>query len=51
MILKTLQIVLPVIIIVLIGLFYAKKTNINTETINKVNLDIFIPILIFYAIA
>jgi len=51
MILKTLQIVLPVIIIVLIGLFYAKKTNINTNTINKINLDIFIPILIFYAIA
>lgn len=51
MFIKILEIVLPVIIIVLIGLFYAKKTNINTDTINKVNLDIFTPILIFYAIA
>lgn len=51
MFIKILEIVLPVIIIVVIGLFYAKKTNINTETINKINLDIFTPILIFYAIS
>jgi malate permease and related proteins len=51
MVIKILEITFPVILIVLIGLFYAKKTNISTDTINKVNLDIFIPILIFYAIA
>ena len=49
MVIKILEITFPVILIVLIGLFYAKKTNISTDTINKVNLDIFIPILIFYS--
>lgn len=51
MLLNTLEIALPIIIIVLLGFFYSKKTNINTDSINKINLDIFTPILIFYAIA
>ncbi|RBQ27471.1 AEC family transporter [Arcobacter sp. CECT 9188] len=51
MILKIIEIVLPIIIIVLIGFYYSKKTNINADVINKINLDIFIPILVFYSIA
>lgn len=51
MILKILEIIFPVLMIALIGYFYAKKEKISMEIPNKINLDIFIPILVFYAIS
>jgi malate permease and related proteins len=51
MILKIIEIIFPVLIIALLGYFYAKKTNINMDTTNKINMDFFIPILVFYAIS
>ncbi len=51
MILKILEIIFPVLIIALIGYFYAKKEKISMEIPNKINLDIFIPILVFYSIS
>lgn len=51
MILQILQIISPILLISFIGFLYAKKEKINMETANKINLDIFIPILIFYALS
>lgn len=51
MIFKILEIIFPVLIIALLGYFYAKKEKISMEIPNKINLDVFIPILIFYAIS
>lgn len=51
MIIKIIEIIFPVFIIALLGYFYAKKTNINMDTTNKINMDFFIPILVFYAIS
>jgi predicted permease len=44
-------IIFPVIFIALVGYIYAKKENINMDTTNKINLEIFIPILVFYSIS
>jgi malate permease and related proteins len=51
MILKIIEIIFPILIIALLGYFYAKKTKINMDTTNKINMDFFIPILVFYAIS
>ena len=51
MILKIVEIIFPVLIIALLGYFYAKKTKINMDVTNKINMDFFIPILVFYAIS
>ena len=51
MILKIFEIIFPVLIIALLGYFYAKKEKVSMEIPNKINLDIFIPILVFYAIS
>lgn len=51
MIVQIVEIIFPVFIIALIGYFYAKKTNISMDITNKINMDIFIPILVFYAIS
>lgn len=51
MILKIFEIIFPVLIIALLGFFYAKKEKISMEIPNKINLDVFIPILVFYAIS
>jgi predicted permease len=48
---KIIEILFPVFVIVLIGFFYSKKVKIDIDSINKVNLDIFIPLLIFYSIS
>ena len=44
-------IIFPVIFIAFVGYIYAKKENINMDTTNKINLEIFIPILVFYSIS
>ena len=51
MILKIFEIIFPVVLIALIGYLYAKKEKISMEIPNKINLDIFIPILVFYSIS
>lgn len=51
MIFKILEIIFPVLLIALLGYFYAKKEKVSMEIPNKINLDVFIPILIFYAIS
>ncbi len=51
MVYKIIEILFPVFVIVLIGFFYSKKVKIDTDSINKINLDIFIPLLIFYSIS
>ena len=48
---KIFEIVFPVLFISIIGFLYSKKEKISMETPNKINLDIFIPILIFYALS
>ena len=51
MFLKIIEIIFPVLIIALIGYFYAKKEKISMDIPNKINLEVFIPILVFYAIS
>lgn len=51
MIFKILEIIFPALLIALLGYFYAKKEKVSMEIPNKINLDVFIPILIFYAIS
>lgn len=51
MLFKLIEIIFPVFISTLIGYIYAKKEKISMEFTNKINLDVFIPILIFYAIS
>lgn len=52
MLLKIIEILFPVFIIAFLGYLYAKNNpKINLDIVNKINLDIFIPILIFYSIA
>lgn len=48
---KIIEILFPVFIIVLIGIIYSKRVKIDIDSINKINLDIFIPFLIFYSIS
>ena len=51
MVLKIIEIIFPVLIISLLGYFYAKKTNIDMNGAIKLNMDIFLPILVFYSIS
>ncbi len=51
MIFQILNIIFPILFISSIGFIYAKFQKISMEIPNKINLDIFIPILIFYAIS
>jgi len=51
MIYQILNILMPVILASSIGYIYAKFQKISMDIPNKINLDIFIPILIFYAIS
>jgi len=45
------SIIFPIVFIAMIGYLYAKSQKISMETTNKINLEIFIPILVFYAIS
>jgi len=45
------SIIFPVVFIASIGYVYAKKVHVNMEMPNKINLEIFIPILVFYSIS
>lgn len=51
MIYQLLNILFPVLSISFIGFLYAKFQKVSMEIPNKINLNIFIPILIFYAIS
>ena len=51
MILQILNILFPVFLSSFLGFLYAKSQNISMDIPNKINLDIFIPILIFYSIS
>lgn len=51
MIYQVLNILFPVLLTSSIGFFYAKFQKISMEIPNKINLDVFIPVLIFYAIS
>ncbi|WP_324172153.1 AEC family transporter [Sulfurimonas sp.] len=51
MIFQILNIIFPIVFITLIGLLYAKNYHISMDTTNKINLEIFIPILVFYSIS
>lgn len=42
------QVIFPVFFISLIGFVYAKREKISMEIPNKINLELFIPILVFY---
>lgn len=44
---KIFSTIFPLIAIVSIGFFYAKKINTNMDMANKINIDVFIPALIF----
>ena len=43
--------VVPVIAVVLVGYFYAHRVSTDVASINRVNMDIFLPALIFSALA
>jgi len=45
------SIIFPVVFIAMVGYLYAKKEKITMETTNKINLEIFIPALVFYFIS
>lgn len=51
MILQIFYTIFPILLISSLGYIYAKKTNISMEMTNKINLDIFIPVLVFYALS
>lgn len=42
------EIIFPVLFIASIGFIYAKRQNISMEMPNKINLELFIPIMVFY---
>ncbi|MGB3751867.1 MAG: AEC family transporter [Arcobacteraceae bacterium] len=48
---QIISIIFPVFFIAFIGFLYAKKIKINMEMPNKINMDIFIPIMVFYFIS
>ena len=48
MFLQIFNIIFPVIAIALIGFFYARGQKISMETPNKMSLELFIPIMIFF---
>ncbi len=45
------SIIFPIVFIAFIGYMYAKNEHISMDTTNKINLEVFIPILVFYAIS
>ncbi|KAB7891771.1 AEC family transporter [Poseidonibacter ostreae] len=51
MILQIISIIFPVFFIAFIGYLYANKVKINMDMPNKINMDIFIPIMVFYFIS
>lgn len=51
MIFQIFQIIFPILFIAIVGFIYAKKQKISMETPNKINLELFIPILVFYALS
>lgn len=51
MLIQIISIIFPVFFIALIGYWYAKKIKINMDMPNKINMDIFIPIMVFYFIS
>lgn len=51
LLLKIFSIIFPVFFIAFIGYIYAKKENISMDIPNKINMDIFIPIMVFYFIS
>ncbi len=50
MILKIIEIILPFLFIFSFSYFYIKKGKINIDVLNKINFEVFIPILVFYTI-
>lgn len=48
MIYEIFQIIFPVVFIASIGFIYAKQQNISMDVPNKINLELFIPIMVFY---
>lgn len=42
------SIIFPVLFIASIGFIYAKRQNVSMEVPNKINLELFIPIMVFY---
>jgi predicted permease len=44
---RILSIIFPVFCIVLIGYGYSRKFNIDMAVSNRINIDIFVPLLIF----
>ena len=51
LLLKIFSIIFPVFFIAFIGYIYAKKENTSMDIPNKINMDIFIPIMVFYFIS
>lgn len=51
MILKIIEIILPFLFIFSFSYFYIKKGKINIDVLNKINFEVFIPILVFYTIS
>jgi len=51
MTLRILSIVLPVFLIALVGYVYGRRKRPDMRVINQVNMDVFVPALIFYALA
>jgi len=45
---QVLHITVPVFGIAAVGFLFGKLTNINMETINRINMNLFVPILLFY---
>lgn len=48
MIYQIFQIIFPVLFIASIGFVYAKRQNVLMDVPNKINLELFIPIMVFY---
>lgn len=48
MIYQIFSIIFPIVFIASIGFIYAKRQNVSMEIPNKINLELFIPIMVFY---
>lgn len=48
MIYQIFSIIFPIVFIASIGFIYAKRQNVSMEVPNKINLELFIPIMVFY---
>lgn len=51
MLLRIVSILLPVLSIVLIGYVYARRHAPDMVTVNRINMDLFVPALVFVALA